>query len=1184
MVAPKEPDTSMEETKCSGGCCTPAPLVAASAVCKSGCCSENANAEQKAMMKFGDVTDEGCTGDGCCSPAEKPIQDDCQGNCCTGGEGSRDTTAKTEQAQVAKQDNCQDKCCSGKEVSEKPVKGDYCDLANIRSEAECQDSCCAGNESEALHEPAPPCCIGKSSPCCDDSCIDRLALRECELTCNSKTVQNDDDGKCADKSCCTEPKGSGARPKPRTACRRHVKAAREKYSDRLAAIGCICRALIALGQESCCISAERPLREKSSVRKRSPPRKTPNGDDSCSASGYGSQKAAGNPRVRSRGPRKTASCSSLKMGCQSSCCDKSGDAGSVPSAKMGDDCSGDSCCRDKSLQQGNGAEAGPKYPGVTSVADVEKGLSSAEHVVLSITGMTCTGCETKLSRTLSTLPHISNLKTSLVMQRAEFNLDPSTASVADVIRHIERTTEFKCEKMATEGTSIDVIPEVELNLFMRQPLPLGINGMEMVGKDTVRIDFDAKVIGARDIVEKTFNYPNPMRLAPPRGDAGLVAGRKHVRHMGYVTLLSAALTIPVLVLAWAPIQDRPIVYGGVSLALATIVQVAIAGPFYPKAIKSLVFSRMIEMDLLIVLSTSAAYIFSVVSFGYLVTGKPLSTGEFFETSTLLVTLIMVGRYVSALARQRAVESISIRSLQASTAILVEKDKATEREIDSRLLQHGDVFKMMPETRVPTDGTVLSGSSEMDESMLTGESLPVEKQAGSAVIAGSINGSGTLTARLTRLPGENTISVIAGMVDDAKLSKPKMQDMADRVATYFVPGVVSLTIVTFIIWIAVGIIRRRQTGSEAAVNAITFAITVLIVSCPCAIGLAVPMVVVMATGVAAQRGVIFKSANSIEIAHKASHVVFDKTGTLTEGKLSVVTEKYLTNDDGVNSNILGLVSNIKHPVSVAMATHLQSKKTGAVNVHDVKSVPGKGVEGITSHKRIRVGNALWLGFESHPAVQEINSRGFTAFCVSIDSQLVAVFGLLDSVREEAPSVIKTLKERGIGISILSGDNHGAVTNVAQQLSIPNSNVKARCTPADKASYIRHLQAQDKTQVVVFVGDGTNDAVALAQATIGVHVNSGTDVAQSAADVVLMRPSLEGIVTMVNVSRAAVRRIGFNFGWSFVYNIFAVLLASGAFVAIGDGDAVRIPPEYAGLGELVSVLPVILAAVALRWARI
>ncbi|CAO2649078.1 Nn.00g100270.m01.CDS01 [Neocucurbitaria sp. VM-36] len=817
--------------------------------------------------------------------------------------------------------------------------------------------------------------------------------------------------------------------------------------------------------------------------------------------------------------------------------------------------------------------------------DVEKGTTGPQHILMSISGMTCTGCETKLRRTLGTLGYVSNLKTSLVLARAEFDLRSGAATVEDVIKHLQRTTEFKCEQISNQGSSLDFICSGDPTSLIKGAWPDGVLEVRQVEKTMIRVEFDAKVTGARDLLEK--QWTQSLRLAPPRPDPGLDAGNRHVRHMGLMTLLSAILTIPVLIMAWAPLPEREIAYGSASLALATIVQVAIAGPFYPKAIKALVFSRVIEMDLLIVLSTTAAYIFSVVSFGYLVSGHPLSTGEFFETSTLLVTLIMVGRWVASLARQKAAESISVRSLQTPLAVLVEGD-GTEREIDARLLQYGDIFKVAPDSRIPTDGTVISGSSEIDESMLTGESQPVEKHTGAAVIAGSINGTGALVVRLTRLPGDNTITTIASMVDEAKLSKPKIQDIADKVASYFVPVVVALTSITFVIWIAIGVAVRKQSGADATIEAITYAITVLIVSCPCAIGLAVPMVIVVASGIAARRGVIFKSANSIEVAYKTTDVVFDKTGTLTAGQLAVVDEEYFDDDRQVTKSLLlGLLTNIKHPVSTAVAAHLLDQGLSASSVQDTKALPGKGVEGVSGGKRLRAGNSRWLGLSVHPRVQSMLAQGLTVLCFTVDDALAIAFGLRDTLRSDAASTVGRLQERGLNIHILSGDDDGAVQTIATQLSIPNGKVRSRCSPADKQAYIQALLAtpspspstsKPRKPVVLFVGDGTNDAVALAQATIGVHMSSGTDIAQSAADIVLMRPDLSGVLTIIAISRKAMHRVAFNFGWSFVYNLFAVLLGAGAFVRA------RIPPEFAGLGELVSVLPVIFAAVLLRWSRI
>lgn len=836
------------------------------------------------------------------------------------------------------------------------------------------------------------------------------------------------------------------------------------------------------------------------------------------------------------------------------------------------------------------AETNADFAGV---ADVENHAAGKEHVALTISGMTCTGCETKLSRTLATLPAVLDLKTSLVLSRAEFNLDLRLGSVEDVIKHLERTTEFKCERVQNQGSfSIDFLVPDNALAFANQPWQAGVTDVQAVDKQRVRVTFDPKVVGARDLAERAWGPP--VTLAPPQVDASLEAGSRHVRHMGWMTLFSAALTIPVLVMEWAPLPEREVAYSSASLGLATVVQVVVAGPFYPKAIKALVFARVIEMDLLIVLSTSAAYIFSVVSFGYLIAKQPLSTGQFFETSTLLVTLIMVGRWVAALSRQRAVESISIRSLQTPTAVIVDGGTGAERVIDARLLQYGDVFKVLPDSRVPTDGTVISGSSEADESMLTGESRPVEKHPKSAVIAGSINGSGVLKVRLNRLPGDNTISAIAAMVDEAKLSKPRLQGLADQIASYFVPVVVMLTIITFVIWVAVGITVRMQSGAEATIQAITYAITVLIVSCPCAIGLAVPMVVVIASGVAAEKGIIFKSAEAIEVAHKTSHVVFDKTGTLTRGKLSVVATEHAGSEDKLPL-LLGLIESSRHPVSVAVASHLRAMGITAQAVPEPKSLTGKGMESVSKGRTLQAGNSHWLGVSTNQHVQPMLGQGHTVFSFVINGDLQAVFGLEDELRSDAAATIESLQERGISVHVVSGDDDGAVQSCASKLGIAAANVRSRASPRDKQDYIATLLGDDDTSknktntniktntnknkaVVVFCGDGTNDAAALARATIGVHMNEGTDVAQSAADVVLMRPLLRGILTMMEASRLSVNRIRFNFAWSFVYNTFAVLLAAGAFVNA------RIPPEYAGLGELVSVLPVIAAAVLLRWSKL
>ena len=968
------------------------------------------------------------------------------------------------------------------------------------------------------------------------------------------------------------------------ACEYHIQSTRRALGPSLEALGCICRALFARNLELCCSTQARASFERTKIVSRGQLSRSSSTRSSIASSccpptskqeaGTTGLKKRCHPKMKVGTCRK--SCSSPRRSSASSrgCCD---DGEKLHSRVR--HCEDDCCADDNRVEPNTPTKTTGSR---TRVIDIENGPSTSEHIILSVQGMTCSGCETKAFRSLSTIPAIVNLQVSLLLARAEFDLDQSVISVTDVIAQIERTTEFTCEKITNNGQQVDVMVDGNPKAILDQDPPIGLISLELLDKQTIRIHYDGKQIGARDLLERGFD--RPLRLGPLRPHPSISAGNKHVWKTGLMTLLSAIFTIPVLVFAWAPLPEHKLAYNAASLALATIVQVVIAGPFYPSALKSLLFSRVIEMDLLIVLSTSAAYVFSVVAFGYLVNGHPLSTGQFFETSTLLVTLIMLGRFVSALARQKAIESISVRALQPATALLVSETGATDIQIDARLLQYGDMFKVSPETRIPTDGTVIQGSSEVDESMVTGEAHPVHKKAKSAVIAGSMNGQGSLKVLVTRLPGDNTISAIANMVDEAKLSKPKTQELADRVAGYFVPVIVTLTIITFVIWIAIGIKVRGESSSEAAIQAITFGIAVLIVSCPCAIGLAVPMVIVIAGGVAAEHGIIFKTAQTIENARKATHVVFDKTGTLTQGQLSVAAERYIEGSKSTaDSYLLGLISNIKHPVSVAVSKHLKSQGVTPTPFASIQTLPGKGVEGIAEDGTvIKAGNSRWLNLTSSSHVEHISSQCLTVFCIVISSKPYAFFGLSDSLRPEAKSVTASLLSRNISVSILSGDEEGPVRSIATALGVPFSQIQSRCSPADKQTYIRSLLSASpspgtKSNTVLFIGDGTNDAPALATASIGIHINEGTEVAGTAADAILLRPNLMSVLTLIGISRAAYRRIVFNFTWAFIYNIFAILLAAGGFVHV------RIPPQYAGLGEIVSVLPVIGIALGLKWSR-
>ncbi|KAI9340202.1 copper-translocating P-type ATPase [Zopfochytrium polystomum] len=1167
-------------------------------------------------------------GSGCCGPAQPPSQPTAQPtslSTTTANDGiAHGVTNKTgdDEQHGQKKDqgdiNAKSTCCDDPSDScDGTSAGASCNsITNMNGNAkDCDaDACCSPQDNNNEGPDTPPdCCDGTTAFCCGDACIDRLALRACKGEKQpAAPLSSYELSTCPPSTAASICEGiEDGKP-----CGHHTRVTRAAWE----ALGCICRALLALGQESCCApkvlwSIDRKRRsQRGSSRQHLMSRSSL---DSCySAGSHGSHHSHGGgssapPKKHSHKHGRRGSHSSQKShratsgGCcgagpskqsidkKNACGEKGGLASGACCGEDSNEADDSSCCGNEKADI-EVVNVRRRIANSSSDPDLEKGGVGYERAIISVTGMTCTGCEKDLEKALLSRPQVKNLQTSLFLSRAIFDVDPSVGSLDDVMKFLKKNPKFRCELVKRQAASVDVTVH-DPAAFAKGPFPRGVGDMTVLSKTTVSIAYDPEVIGARDLVER--GWPTPLELAPPRGDPSLAAGAKHVRELGWIVIASAVLTIPVVTMAWeqSPTREqRKMPYGIASLVLATIVQGAIAGPFYPQALRSLIYSRVIEMDLLIVLSTTAAYIFSVVAFGYSVAGTPLLDDSFFETSTLLVTLIVFGRWIAAYARHKAVESISVRSLQAAKATLSDRSGSTDKEIDARFLQYGDIFKVVPESKVPTDGTVVSGVSEVDESMITGEAHPVEKRAKSTVVAGTMNGSGTLLVRLSRLPGDNTITAIADLVDGAKMTKPKIQNLADKVAGYFVPAVLLVMVITLGAWLVVGMKNPALANSEAAIEAVKYAITVLIVSCPCAIGLAVPMVIVIATGVAAKHGVVIKSAGTIEVAHKVTHAVFDKTGTLTTGKLSVEQTMHVGGEKDpdapvVESLLLGLVQGVKHPVSASVAAHLTAQGVTAAHLSKVAALPGKGVEGITpSGTLMRAGNSRWLNQTQNSAVQSLLADSLTVFCVTIDNVLVSIIGLKDTVRSEALDTVTKLQKRGISVHIVSGDDEKVVSAVAQKLCIPQTNIRARCSPAEKNTCIQELQTppvNGKQPIVLFVGDGTNDAVALAQADIGiaiVHSEAGLagDVAKSAADVVFTSPRVSGVLTLMSISRKSIHLIWFNFGWSFLYNVFAILLAGGAFVAQGN---VKIPPQYAGLGELVSVLPVILAALLLRLAK-
>jgi Cu2+-exporting ATPase len=798
--------------------------------------------------------------------------------------------------------------------------------------------------------------------------------------------------------------------------------------------------------------------------------------------------------------------------------------------------------------------------------DIEK-AAGFSHVLLKVTGMDCSGCANSLTRALKDVAGTENVRVIFISGTAEFDLDTDVNTLVNVIRRAQQATRYKLTPIASDTQSIDVFMSATEAIKFRDNLPRGVERCEKLSKTTYEIGYDPCIIGARDILAGI-----DAQLGPPRGDSLADKGRQSLIRVFAMTTAAFVLTTPVVVLEWG----RP---SGVSehttliiaVILATMVQAIAVSEFYIPAISSLIYNKVVEMDMLVVISITAAYFYSIVATGFFFAGIELETRPFFETSTLLVTLILLGRLLAAWARKRAVKAVSLQSLQASTAMLIDHRTGEASEIDARLLQYGDSIVILPHSRIVTDAEVLEGTSEVDESMLTGESLPVFKAAGKSLVSGTVNGGGRLIARVSRLPGKNTITDIANLVEQAQGYKPQIQDLADKVAGYFIPVVCAAALIVLVIWVVVILEVRKQPAGDAVGSAIGYAIAVLAISCPCALGLAVPMVLVVAGGVAARAGVIIKTADVIERGFKVTDVVFDKTGTLTEPSLEVVREAITpTNqagEDVVLAIVMAMVRSNKHPVSEAVAKALETRGIQNIEIQGLASIPGCGVEAQWDGLTIRAGNAKWLGIGDTSQVLEFAAQGLTMLCVTIDNHQAALFGLKARLRHGAAGVVRELQRRSIAVHIVSGDARRVVEGVAAEIDVPRENVAAERTPGQKQEYVRQLMEAGK--ITLFCGDGTNDAVAVAQAHVGVQIESSSDVTRATADVVLLH-NLDGVVSLLDVSKAAFRRITFNFIWSAVYNVLAILLAAGAFVKV------RIPPAYAGLGEMVSVLPVIIVA--------
>lgn len=548
------------------------------------------------------------------------------------------------------------------------------------------------------------------------------------------------------------------------------------------------------------------------------------------------------------------------------------------------------------------------------------------------------------------------------------------------------------------------------------------------------------------------------------------------------------------------------------------------------------------MDTLIALGTSAAYFYSVFAtvFPSFFTAQGLTPDVYYETAAIVITLILLGKLLENRAKGQTSEAIrKLIGLSAKDARVIRNGQEIDVPIQSVIL--GDIVLVRPGEKIPVDGEIVAGDSTVDEAMVTGESLPVKKQIGDQVVGATINKTGSFKFRVTRIGKDTFLAQIVKLVQQAQGSKAPIQRLADRVTGWFVPVVIALAIATFVIWF-------NLMGNFTL--ALITTIGVLIIACPCALGLATPTSIMVGTGKGAENGILIKGADSLELAHKIQTIVLDKTGTLTEGKPTVTD--FITTNGTANQNELKLLrlaasveKNSEHPLAEAVVKYAKAQQVNLVEVEKFQATSGSGVEGIVSGKLIQIGTSCWLEelgidistLQEHQASLEKSSK--TAVWIAVDGEMQGLIGIADALKPSSIVAVKALKKLKLDIVMLTGDNRHTAEAIAQQVGI--TRVFAEVRPEQKVSTVKQLQAEGK--IVAMVGDGINDAPALAQADVGIAIGTGTDVAIAASDITLISGNLQGIVTAIELSRATMRNIRQNLFFAFIYNVAGIPIAAG-----------------------------------------
>ena len=776
--------------------------------------------------------------------------------------------------------------------------------------------------------------------------------------------------------------------------------------------------------------------------------------------------------------------------------------------------------------------------------------SSSQQVSLYLYGMHCSSCAGLIERSLKKTPGVSSANVNFAAEKAMVFYDPKQSNEADLIKAV------------------------------------------------VKAGYKASVALAKDTQADTRRQEQEISSQSRKFWASLLLSLP----MLYFMLFDFFDFIPGAALL------RPYI-GVISLILSTPVQFIIGSGFYKGTWSSLKM-KTFNMDSLIAIGTSVAYFYSLINYTLYVssTGSVIGIGGekipelYFETAAFLITFVILGKLLEIKAKGRTSQAIKkLMGLQAKTARVVRAGVTLDISIDEVIKD--DVVIVRPGEKVPVDGVIVSGGSSLDESMITGESLPVEKHVGDGVIGGTINKTGSFEFRATRVGAETTLSQIIKLVEQAQGSKAPIQAFADRIASFFVPSVIALAVLTFAVWFFV-------LGGSLSFSLMAFT-AVIVIACPCALGLATPTAIMVGTGKGAENGILIKGGEYLEQACKINAIIFDKTGTLTHGKPEVTdiieiqkskikdqndrfdyahghAESSRTHDNS-KFKILdtltvsaSLEKSSEHPLAEAIYTYAIDKGITLEPVSDFRAIPGQGVEGTIGETKFYFGNrrlmvsvkgGLLEGLDSR--ILALEEQGKTVMILSTETEILGLIGVADTVKETSKEAVLSLIKRGIDVYMITGDNARTAQAIARQVGI--SNVLSEVLPEEKASEVKKLQESGKT--VAMVGDGINDAPALAQANLGIAMGSGTDVAMEAGGIVIIKNDLRDVVNAIDLSKTTVNKIKQNMFFALFYNVMGIPIAARVFMGFG----LILRPELAGIAMALSSISVVSNSLLLRGYR-